>query len=50
MENFAKKTKLLLLVLIQIQEPLAKSKGPGVPLVMQKPKNPEMLVIVEVMP
>ena len=48
MEMVKGKIKLLPLVLIQIN--LVKPKGPGVLLVIQKPKNLEMLVIVEVMP
>ena len=43
-------TKLLLLVLIQIQEPVTESQEPGVVLVIHQPKNLELLVIVELMP
>ena len=42
--------KLLLLVLIQIQRPVQKIQDPGVVLVIQQPKNLELLVIVELMP
>ena len=50
MEIGANKTELLLNVLIQMKGVKEKNKGNGVLLVIQKPKNQEMLVIVEVMP
>ena len=46
----ANATELLLNVLIQMKGLEEKNKGPGVLLVIQEPKNQEMLVIVEVMP
>ena len=50
MEKGANETELLLNVLIQMKGRKEKNKDPGVLLVIQKPKNQEMLVIVEVMP
>ena len=50
MEIGANKTELLLNVLIQMKGVKEKNKGNGVLLVIQEPKNQEMLVIVEVMP
>ena len=50
MEIGANETKLLLLVLIQMKGMEENNKDPGVLLVIQEPKNQEMLVIVEVMP
>ena len=46
----ANETELLLNVLIQMKGRKEKNKDPGVLLVIQEPKNQEMLVIVEVMP
>ena len=46
----ANATELLLNVLIQMKGLEEKNKGPGVLLVIQEPKNQEMLVIVEMMP
>ena len=46
----ANATELLLNVLIQMNGMEQKNKDPGVLLVIQEPKNQEMLVIVEVMP
>ena len=46
----ANKKKLLLLVLIQMNGMEQKNKDPGVLLVIQEPKNQEIMVIVEVMP
>ena len=50
MEIGANETELLLNVLIQMKGVKEKNKGNGVLLVIQEPKNQEMLVIVEVMP
>ena len=50
MEIGANETKLLLLVLIQMKGMEQKNKDPGVLLVIQEPKNQEIMVIVEVMP
>ena len=50
MEIGANETELLLNVLIQMKGLEENNKGNGVLLVIQKPKNQEMLVIVEVMP
>ena len=50
MEIGANETELLLNVLIQMKGLEEKNKGHGVLLVIQEPKNQEMLVIVEVMP
>ena len=46
----ANETELLLNVLIQMKGLEEKKKGPGVLLVIQEPKNQEIMVIVEVMP
>ena len=46
----ANETELLLNVLIQMKGLEEKNKGPGVLLVIQEPKNQEIMVIVEVMP
>ena len=50
MEIGANETELLLNVLIQMKGLEEKKKGPGVLLVIQEPKNQEIMVIVEVMP
>ena len=50
MEIGANETELLLLVLIQMNGMEQKNKDPGVLLVIQEPKNQEIMVIVEVMP
>ena len=50
MEIVANETELLLLVLIQMNGMEQKNKDPGVLLVIQEPKNQEIMVIVEVMP
>ena len=50
MEIGANETELLLLVLIQMKGMEQKNKDPGVLLVIQEPKNQEIMVIVEVMP
>ena len=50
LEIGANETELLLNVLIQMKGVKEKNKGNGVLLVIQEPKNQEMLVIVEVMP
>ena len=50
MEIGANETELLLNVLIQMKGLEEKNKGPGVLLVIQEPKNQEIMVIVEVMP
>ena len=50
MEIGANENESLLLVLIQMKGLVEENKGNGVLLVIQKPKNQEMLVIVEVMP
>ena len=50
MEIVANETELLLLVLIQMKGMEQKNKDPGVLLVIQEPKNQEIMVIVEVMP
>ena len=46
----ANETELLLNVLIQMKGLEEKNKGPGVLLVIQEPKNQEIMVIVEMMP